>query len=185
MKIGIYGGAFNPPHEGHKQIVLDLLKFNYLDKVICVPVGDIYCKRDLVSFYHRIKMLEIMFNDNYNVMIDDYENKHEDVYTYQTLDYFQNLYPEDEIYFVCGSDNIKELKTWKNYEYILSSYKILAISRTGYSLEPKSSPSIIGTSVISKNVSSTEIRDDLSSKHLNNNIRKYIYEHGLYRRDQL
>ncbi len=151
-----------------------------MDKVVCVPVGDSYFKQNLVSCYHRIKMLQIVFRDNQDVVISDYENKHRVVYTYQTLDYFHKLYPRDEIYFICGSDNIREITTWKNYEYILGNYKVLTISRNGYSLETKNSASIIETSVMPNDISSTEIRKNLSSKGIDSDVRKYIYENGLY-----
>ena len=59
MKIGIFGGSFNPPHLFHKRIITYLLDNKYLDKVIIVPVGDNYKKRDLATFVNRYDMLNM------------------------------------------------------------------------------------------------------------------------------
>ena len=45
-------------------------------------------------------------------------------YTYQTLEHCQKKYEDDEIYFICGSDNLAEIDTWREYEIILSNFKI-------------------------------------------------------------
>ena len=129
MKIGIFGGSFNPPHNMHKQIALDLINNKYLDKVIYVPTGDYYQKDDLIPAPIRYTMLKIMTKDYPNLEVSDYEIKNKLVYTYQTLDYFRQKYPKDQIYFICGTDNLKELYTWKNYKHILTNYKLLVIKR--------------------------------------------------------
>ena len=50
MRIGIFGGSFNPPHNMHKKIMMELLCNEYIDKGIYVPTGDSYNKKDLISF---------------------------------------------------------------------------------------------------------------------------------------
>ena len=60
MKIGIFGGSFNPPHKFHKEIVEYLLDNKYLDLVVIAPTGDNYQKRDLAPFINRLDMLNIM-----------------------------------------------------------------------------------------------------------------------------
>lgn len=95
MKIGIFGGCFNPPHNMHKKIALDLINNNYLDKVIYVPTGNRYNKKDLIDVKYRIEMLKLMCMDNNNLEGSDFELKNNLVYTYQTLDYFKMEYPDD------------------------------------------------------------------------------------------
>ena len=56
MKIGIFGGSFNPPHKKHENIAHSLIEENYVDKVIFVPVGEFYQKKDLASFKDRLAM---------------------------------------------------------------------------------------------------------------------------------
>lgn len=180
MKIGIYGGAFNPVHLSHMEIVKKLLKNHYLDKIIVVPVGDFYQKANLISFKHRYNMLKLLFNTN-DVVISDFENQDKQIYTYQTLDYFKNIYPKDEIYFITGIDNIKEIKTWKNYSYILDNYKIIVIPR-GKVKKLFSHSNIIYTNIKVKAISSSEIRNNLNSRYLDKKIISYIKENNLYKK---
>ena len=100
MKIGIFGGCFNPPHKMHKSIALELIMNHYLDKVIYVPTGNKYNKTSLIDAKHRYNMLKLMTDDNTTLDVSDYELKNTLTYTYQTLDYFKDKYKKDEIYFI-------------------------------------------------------------------------------------
>ena len=135
MRIGIFGGSFNPPHKVHKKIATSLVKYGYLDKVIFVPTGNRYKKKELVDAKDRFHMLSLMVKDSINLEVSSYEIQDYLVYTYQTLDYFQKKYVCDEIYFICGSDNLKEITKWKNFEEILTKYKILVIKRDKENLD--------------------------------------------------
>lgn len=129
MRIGIFGGCFNPPHIKHKMIALDLLNKNYLDKVIYVPTGNMYLKENLINIFDRINMLELIFKGNKNIEISSIANNVDYQYTYQVLNYFQKIYPYDEIYFICGTDNLKQFNKWMEYKYILKNYKLLVLKR--------------------------------------------------------
>ena len=129
MKIGIFGGSFNPPHTMHKSISLDLINNKYIDKIIYVPTGNKYNKKNLIDSTHRYNMLKLLTNNNPNLEVSNYELQTNLTYTYQTLNYFKDKYKNDEIYFICGSDNLKQIEIWKNYKYILSNFKILVITR--------------------------------------------------------
>ena len=135
MRIGIFGGSFNPPHNMHKNISLELIKNGYLDKIIYVPTGDKYNKRDLIDFKHRLNMLKLMIAGNDNLSLSDIGNDDRYQYTYQTLDYFNTIYNEDDIYFICGSDNLGEFDTWMEYKYILENYHLLVIKRNNNNID--------------------------------------------------
>ena len=108
MKIGIFGGSFNPPHQMHINIARDAL--NMVDKVIFVPVGNAYQKDELIALEDRVQMLKLCLEERMEV--STIEDQNSQVYTYQTLRYFKEKYPNDQIYFICGSDNIKGIWTW-------------------------------------------------------------------------
>lgn len=191
MKIGIFGGSFNPPHKTHKKIPLELISNKYLDKVIYVPTGNKYNKKDLIDSFHRYNMLNLMTKDYPNLDVSDYELKTNLTYTYQTLNYFQNKYKNDTIYFICGSDNLKEITTWKNYQYILDNFKILVLKRNNDNLDEIitniNSDNIEIASISLDNTSSTLIRNIISNNtndlinFLDENIIKYIEENNLYK----
>lgn len=163
MKIGIFGGSFNPPHKIHQKIATYLIDNNYLDKVIFVPTGSNYKKPYLASEQDRYNMLKLVVGSVPYFDISTYEFG-KLTHTYQTLDHFKKHYKDDEIYFICGSDNLKEIKTWKRYQYILSNYKLLVIRRNGESItdilsELKSyQDNIIVIDDIKSSLSSTSIR---------------------------
>ncbi len=188
MKIAIFGGSFNPPHKMHKEIALELIKNKYVDHVIYVPTGNKYLKKDLIDAKERLEMLKIMTQNNKNLSVSDYEMKNNLTYTYQTLDYFQKMYPNDEIYFICGTDNLKEITTWKNYNYILQKYKIVVIERNQESSEEiiKNLPKnhLIITKFTTQNISSTKIREELkrnkNSLNLEEEVKNYIQKRNLY-----
>lgn len=191
MKIGIFGGSFNPPHYMHKNIALKLIENKLLDKVIYVPTGDKYNKNDLVLSTHRYNMLKLMCKNNHNIEVSDYELKNDLVYTYQTLDYFKKIYKNSEIYFICGTDNLKNITTWKNYEYILKNYKVLVVTRNDDIGEIfnniKYKDNIIVANISKLDISSTIIRNNIKNKnygdiidYIDKDILEYIVKNDLY-----
>lgn len=192
MRIGVLGGSFNPPHKMHLNIAMELINKQYVDKVVFVPTGSKYeYKNNLLSDRNRLEMLQILVNKNDNLSVSDYELKSEVVYTYQTLKYFKEENPNDEIYFICGADNLSYMDKWMNSEEILSNYKILVIKRCGENINEliekfkKYKENIIVTDIEQRDISSTEIRDKLKSKEnvldlLDNDVYEYIINNKLY-----
>ncbi len=188
MKIGIFGGSFNPPHNMHKNIALDLIKNKYLDKVIYVPTGNKYNKKELANQNDRYNMLKLMIEGYDNLDVSNYEFC-KLTFTYETLNHFKNIYKNDEIYFICGSDNLKEITTWKNYDYILDNFKLIVIRRNNDDinkiLSKINSKNIVVPNINSDNISSSYIRKNINNekilKIMDENIVKYIIENNLYR----
>lgn len=193
MKIGIFGGCFNPPHKMHKNISIKLIENGYLDKIIYVPTGDNYKKRDLISLKDRYNMLKLMIINNDNLLVETFNNQDLE-YTYQILDYFKSIYKQDKIYFICGTDNLKEFDTWKNYQYILTNYKLLVIKRNNDNIDillnkyREYKNNIIITNVIPEKLSSTFIRKKIKEnnekeilKYIDNNVYQYIKHKNLYK----
>ena len=194
MKIGIFGGSFNHPHNAHKKIALELIKKHYVDKVIFVPTGNKYkYKNNLLSDNIRLEMLKLMCIDNEKLEVSDYELKEQVVYTYETLDYFKNKYKDDEIYFICGTDNLSYIDKWKKGEYILSNNKILVIKRNTDDINTLLNKykdykdNIIVTDIKENEISSTKIREMIynnkrAEDYLDESVYSYIRENNLYRR---
>jgi len=189
MKIGIFGGSFNPPHNMHRDIALELIDNNYLDKVIFVPTGDSYVKNGLISFNDRYNMVKLMIKDIDLFLVSDIGNNLGHQYTYQVLDYFKDIYLNDEIYFICGSDNLIEFNTWKKYQYILENYKLLVIRRNNDDIDNivlkyyEYIDRIIITNIESNMLSSSYIRDNIDndvSKYLDRDVYEYVRKNNLY-----
>lgn len=183
MKIGIFGGSFNPVHKMHKNISLELIEHGYLDKVIYVPTGDSYNKKGLISFEDRVNMLKLMIQKYNNLSLSEIGNNKDYGYTYQTLDYFKKKKQKADIYFICGTDNLLDFDTWKEYEYILDNYKLLVIIRNNddvYGILDnygKYKDNIIITDIEARVVSSTNIRENLKKNIRDENIEKEVYDY--------
>lgn len=192
MRIGVLGGSFNPPHKMHLNIALELINKQYVDKVVFIPTGSKYeYKNNLLPDRNRLEMLQILVNKNDNLSVSDYELKSEVVYTYQTLKYFKEENPNDEIYFICGADNLSYMDKWMNSEEILSNYKILVIKRCSENINEllekfkKYKENIIVADIEQRDISSTEIRDKLKNNEnvldlLDNDVYEYIINNKLY-----
>lgn len=190
MKIGIYGGSFNPIHKKHVNVINELLD-KYLDKIIIVPAGDKYSKSSLISARDRINMIELAIKPDKRKIVDNYECTNERRYTYETLNHMKKLYPDDEIYFVMGLDNLDWFDEWKEYEYMLDNYKFLIIKRDGFKFDEvmkkyeKWKDNITLTNLPEDNISSTFIRENINNKEkikglIDDKVYEYIKENELY-----
>ena len=192
MKIGVFGGSFNPPHKMHLKIGLELVNKQYVDKVVYVPTGSKYkYKNNLLPDKNRLEMLNILTKNQENLGVNDYELKDKVVYTCETLAYFKELYPNDQIYFICGADNLSYIDKWKNGEEILNNYKIIAMKRKGEDIEELLKKfeyyqeNIIVADVEQQDVSSTDIREKLKNNEnvldvLDKDVYEYIRKNKLY-----
>lgn len=192
MKIGIFGGSFNPPHKMHLHIGFQLVNKQYVDKVIYVPTGSKYkYKNNLLPDINRMEMLEILTKKYDYLDVNDYELKDEVVYTCETLAYFKENNPLDDIYFVCGADNLSYIDKWKNGEYILRNYKIIVMRRKGENIEElvekykEYKKNIIVADIDQMDISSTDIRERLKKNIdvldvLDKDVYQYIKDNELY-----
>lgn len=193
MKIGIFGGSFNPPHKMHVHIAKELINKHYVDKVIFVPTGSKYkYKNNLLPDKYRFDMLQLIVNKDVNLSVSDFELKDNVVYTYQTLNYFKNKNECAEIYFICGADNLSYIDKWMNGEDILRNYKILVVERNGEKIENLLAKykdyerNIIVANIKQKDISSTKIREKLKQNKsvinlLDDDVYTYIIENNLYK----
>ena len=192
MKIGIFGGSFNPPHKMHKAIAHNLIKDHYVDKIIFVPTGIKYkYKSNLLNDKVRFNMLNLMCKNNKKLEVSDYELKNRVVYTYETLNYFKEKYKDDDIYFICGTDNLSYIDRWKNGLEILKNNKLLVIKRNGDDLKKilekykDYNDNIIITNIKENEISSTKIREMIYNnkevdEYLEDRVYSYIKKNRLY-----
>jgi len=187
MKIGIYVGSFNPPHKGHIKIVNHLIN-NYLDKIIIIPTGNYWDKKDLISINDRINMLK--FYEKENIIIDNKNNNIE--YTYEILNNLSREYKKEELYLIIGADNVINFDKWKNYEEVLT-YNLIILNRNNINVLEylnklnKKDKYIIVNDLPNIDISSTMIRNkiknniyDKLSMYLDKEIYDYIKENNLY-----
>lgn len=192
----VFGGTFNPVHLGHERLLKEVLKAVSIDRVIVMPSKIPPHKQavELVGENDRLEMCRLAFQGIDNVSVSDYEFKRQGKsYSVYTIRHLKELYPDDKLYFIMGSDMLLSFHKWYRYQDIMSMCGIICLSRcdndTG-KLESCADALRDKTDVIILNVepfeiSSTEIRSRLKnhedcSCYLNKNVVQYISEKNLY-----
>lgn len=192
MKIGIFGGSFNPPHKIHLKMVTELLDKGHVDKIIFVPTGNKYkYKRNLVADVDRFNMIKLMIKNDQRFDVSNFELQDRNVYTYETLDYFKKTYPDDEIFFICGADNLSYVDKWMNGLELLKNNKFIVVKRDTDDIDEllkkfnEYRENIIVSDVLPSELSSTFIREKIFNGEnvemfLDKDVLKYIKENKLY-----
>ncbi len=190
MKVGIYGGTFDPVHNEHVNIAKNAIKELSLDKLIILPSGEPPHKLNQVitDKKKRLKMCELAFTDE-KMEISTYEiEKKTKSYTYETLEYFHS--DEDEIFFIMGGDSLGDIYKWKNPARIFELATIVVVGRFDYAdsdFTKAYEEKILRLAYDPEEISATEIRckrefgfDVVDMVPLA--INDYIEEHELYTR---
>ncbi len=132
MRIGIFGGTFNPVHYGHLRAAEEAA-VKFLDKVVFVPAHITLDKvpAQAVNSKLRLEMINIAIKDNRKFESSDIEIKRGGIsYSYDTVVQFKKMYPGDELYFIVGEDAYKHIKSWKNASAILNEINFIVVSRS-------------------------------------------------------
>lgn len=190
-RIGIFGGTFDPVHNGHLFVTESLLKSNLLDEIWVMPSPDPPHKKgnNLSPFYHRFNMLKLMFSESENIFVKDFEDSlARPSYTVNTLKALNKDYPYAEFFLCLGEDSIVHFHKWYQYKEILSDIVILVAERPGFDKHLVQHDVLEKVIFVDHNpvsISSTGIRDKLSvglkSAHIPEKVAEYILENGLYR----
>ncbi len=134
MKIGIIGGTFNPIHIAHLRIAEEVRERFALDRLLFIPSASPPHKPlagDL-SFHHRYRMVELALGDNPRFVASDIEGKRGGKsYSIDTIQVLRTEYPEDELFFIIGSDSFLEIGLWRRYAAIFEACNIVAVERPG------------------------------------------------------
>lgn len=179
-KIIIFGGSFDPIHVGHVKIGLKAFNKIKADKLIFVPTNNHPEKKELfASNQDRIEMIKIAIQDIENFEIDDFEMKQKSTnFTIDTIHYFLNKYPNDEIYLLIGKDQFVKFKQWYKYEEILKLVKLIVCYRGKEVLNHDIKHFKI--SKLISNISSSQIRNAPKKSNLNEKVLDYINNKGIY-----
>ena len=194
-RIGLYGGAFDPPHIGHHALAACAAAQLQLDILYVVPTGDAWHKsQGLSAAHHRLAMAGLNFEDISQVVMDDTEIKRSGPsYTIDTLSEVSVRHPEAELFVLLGADQAARFETWKDW-VLIAQMACLAVAPRSLSPQEDAQahewhnhPQIKYTllDMALENVSATDIRSDLKNgRHpgqaLKPSVFQYIQHHHLY-----
>lgn len=179
--IWIYGGSFNPPTKAHQTIIETIHELFPQDHLFIVPVGNHYNKQALIEFHHRKQMLLLM---DASIKVLDIEQNQPFLGTIHTLKIIQEKMQED-VGFVVGSDQLKDIETWVDYKTLMKTYPILIVTRPNYDLSSyvkqlhdlQASFQIIHMQL---DISSSQFRRIKDETLLHPEVFQYIKKHHLF-----
>lgn len=189
--VVVFGGAFNPPTLAHKEIYNLIDKVVGFDHFVFLPVSNKYNKSTLIADQYRIDMLEILVQELPKASISLLEIDDQNYLgTYESLKRLSEMYPDEEVAFIIGSDNLVNIKRWINAEALIKEFKFIVINRNR----------LDGAKIIENDqmlnqykdnfrlvagfkqyISSSAFRDSLDPFYVTDEIYQYIMKNDLYR----
>lgn len=195
MKIGIFGGSFNPIHNGHAIIAQHIISSGAVDRLwfMVSPVNPLKVDNERqVADTDRLRMVEMVSRPMEHVETSAFEfSMPKPSYTINTLNALQAKFPDDEFYLVTGADNWVVFDRWRNSEEILDKFHLLIYPRLGYDVTiPEALTdrvTLIDAPVIE--LSSTMVRERLAQGlsvryYVPDEVLGYIERHNLYRQQE-
>lgn len=133
MRVGVFGGTFDPVHFGHLVMAEQCREQAALDRVLFVPAASPPHKqgKEITPFHQRVEMLVLATSGNPAFQIDELENGREGPsYTVDTLTQMKNARLDDELYLILGSDSVRDFPSWFEPRRILDVVaKVLVVMR--------------------------------------------------------
>jgi len=132
-RIGLLGGSFNPPHEGHREISLAALDRLCLDAVwwLVTPGNPLKDEHVYAPFDQRMRAAQRAANHE-DIVVSDFETRHNLQYTVDTLERLQLLNPDVKFVWLMGADGLVNFHRWKAWERIAALAPIAVFNRPGY-----------------------------------------------------
>jgi nicotinate-nucleotide adenylyltransferase len=197
MKTGIFGGSFNPIHNGHIHLAKAAQKKLSLDRIILVPSGIAPHKSDAeyVDAEHRFNMCALAVSDEDKFEVSRFEiDRNTKSYSIYTVNHFVEIFPDDDFYLIIGSDMFLTFDKWFRYDEILSKVSLAVAAREEdimSQLEEKKNFFGENSRICILNdlplpMSSTKIRDIIKNNedmscYLSKNVVQYILGNNLYK----
>ncbi len=198
MRVGLFGGTFNPVHNGHIHIARKILyEYNLLDRLFFLPVYLPPHKRMEMdtAAEHRLQMLHLALDGEHRMQICSWEIERKEIsYTIDTVRHWLRDDPNSDKYLVIGGDSAQNFTTWREWDDILQSVKVIVYDRSGF-LDWRSQSGIdearlmkfISISGDLQEISSTLVRELLLQRDwsglrqlLPAAVISYIQQQGLY-----
>ena len=199
-RLAIMGGSFDPIHMGHLRMAYAVQRQLEFDKVVFLPAyipPHKQTRSDFAAWEDRLAMVQIAVQNYADFVVSSLEFDRGGIsYTYDTVNFLQELWPDAEIYLIIGEDSLTQLFTWYKVQDLLRLVHFVAAERPGYEGEEGvarlvkaygswTAEKIIHAEVPETAISSTEIRKRLrEGKPIRGMVpmavEQYIYEHDMY-----
>lgn len=194
-KVGIMGGTFNPIHNGHLMLARYAQEQIGLDKVLFMPSGNSYMKKNVLEPQKRVDMVRLAIQGKPNFELSLIEvQKSGNTYTCETLETLTNKNPNIQYYFIIGADSLFQIEQWHCPEQIFALCTLVCAVRDDYDFEAikekgsnlaQSGADILYLNMPKVKISSSDIRKKVMDnlpiiEYVPLKVAKYIEEERLY-----
>lgn len=200
MRIAIFGGTFDPPHNGHLKLAENVLKQGICDRICFVPawIPPHKERSGVTAFEHRLAMLNLAVEPHPGMNVSDVEcvEKRVPSYTIDTMRSLKRAMPDDELCLLIGSDSLMQLHTWYKAGELVAEFGVLTYPRPGAEPQrlellgnwPRDRAEALMAGVLSEldefDLSSTAVRDNTEcglAGMVPAGVAEYIKENSLYK----
>lgn len=188
MRLGVFGGTFDPPHLGHLSVARLAKAAVGLNEVLFVVAGSPWQKEGsvLAPGKDRLEMVRLLVRAEPSFLVSDIEIRRDGPsYTIDTLRQIAEERPGDELFLLLGGDTARGLPTWKDHEEIGQLAMLVVIERPGAEAGPLPIGSVtIASSInLSSTIARSQLRNGLAANDgvLDAEVARHITERGLYR----
>lgn len=189
MRLGIFGGTFDPPHFGHLLAAVDAVERLTLDRLVLVPasVQPLKSASTTAAAEHRLAMTRLLVADDVRFDVDPLEIERAGLsFSVDTLAVFAKRFPAAERFFLVGADVLRTFEKWRQPERVLALATLAVMTRDDGAPATTLPPGAVTVASRRIDVSSTEIRARVAAGRslrgfVPDSVAAYIAAHGLYR----
>ncbi len=187
MRLALFGGTFDPIHDGHLAIARQAADSVPLDRVLFVPAARPPHKAGVTHapYEDRVRMVEIACEGDARFEVSRLEENTARSYSIDTIEKIRaGMAAEDELFFVIGADAFAEIQSWRRWEDVARGVRFIIVSRPGHRYDVPRGVKVDRLDTIEIPISSSEIRRALGSGErptgVPARVLQYILEHRLY-----
>lgn len=191
MNIALFGGKFDPPHLGHKNLIDQIFaRLKFIDEVWVIPAKTHQWRKMYATGQDRLKMLKYWETDRIKVLDLELKRKKKTI-TIDTIKILKEKYSDYNFFWICGADTCPTFHNWDDHDQLIKLMKFYVYPRPGFPLRnlPEGFSLIPGMRLPKRDFSSTEIRNAIAkeqnmSRWLSPEIANYIHQNKLYLLDK-
>ena len=135
LRIGLFGGSFDPIHKGHAQVAKAVCECLHLDRLYFIPNYKSIDNKILAKSADRLAMCHLVVKQDERWRLSKYEAEQKTaVFTYETIEYFHNKHPQATLYWIIGADRALDFANWHAADKILTLANLVIYQRNGIQL---------------------------------------------------
>jgi nicotinate-nucleotide adenylyltransferase len=187
MRVGIFGGTFDPVHDAHLAIARAAARQFDLDEVLFIPAANPPHKRERrgADYEDRYRMVELACQGQPGFVPSRIEEGQEHSYSIRTIERLKRTRPGDHFFFLIGADAFSDIETWHRWRDVIAAVEFIVVTRPGHSYGVPHGAVVHGLDSVFLEVSSSAIRAALGRGEapigLPPAVLEYVRDRGLYR----